>query len=135
MARPRHERQIPRGGNDSAPQRAQRSTTRRPCLAASQNGSVSSVTAGGMPVVASIVPLSWLSLADGARAEQRADLGAAETPLEQNLRRVLPGRGRELRERGGCPAEPGGRSRLQHTADLNERLTLDVMRMGGRLGE
>ena len=42
---------MPRGGNDSAPHAVQRSTSSRPSAAASQNGAVSSVTAGGMPVV------------------------------------------------------------------------------------
>lgn len=44
---------MPRGGNDSAPHAEHRSTTSRPSRAAAQNGSVSSVTAGGMPTVAS----------------------------------------------------------------------------------
>src|SRR5687767_3406900 len=83
---------MPRGGNESAPQASQCSTTRRPAWAASQNGAVSSVTAGGMPTSAFICP-RWSGGApcDGreytltsatvpAVASDRITLGAAVLP-------------------------------------------------------
>ena len=61
--RPRHARHIPLGGNDSAPQAVQRSTTSRPSPAAAQNGAVSSVTAGGMPTTGRLAGLGQRTLA------------------------------------------------------------------------
>jgi hypothetical protein len=54
MDRLRHFRQMPLGGKESAPHESHRSTTSRPSAAADQNSSVSSETAGGMPIDASI---------------------------------------------------------------------------------
>jgi hypothetical protein len=54
VVRARQVRHTPRGGNDSALHASHRSTSSRPSCAAAQNASVSSVTAGGMPTVASI---------------------------------------------------------------------------------
>src|SRR5260370_24921926 len=100
VSRDRQERQMPRGGKDSAPHDEHRCTSRRPSWAAAQNGSVSSVTPGGIPVVASIVLLAPMWLRRAVRAlrllpgrVERVDLVAVEAPAEQHLCRAAPGRG------------------------------------------